>query len=86
MEEIICANQELRKQLVVDDEIISDYKTENQSLKRYLEYCNQEIISVKRGGNQDIEKRKYRYINTILEGIKGCKSGRMPNIRGQSIA
>ena len=40
MEEIIRTNQELRKQLAEDDEIISEYKTRIKSLERDLEYCN----------------------------------------------
>jgi chromosome segregation ATPase len=40
MEEIIRTNQELRKQLAEDDEIISEYKTRIKSLERDLEYCS----------------------------------------------
>src|SRR5688572_888730 len=43
MEEIIRTNQELRKQMAEDDEIISEYKSRIKALERDLEYCNQEI-------------------------------------------
>ena len=43
MEEIIRTNQELRKQLAEDDEIISNYRTRIKALELDLEYCNREI-------------------------------------------